>query len=111
MECIADIGLEPETELDKSFRNGINEDDSYGYKVEDYLCYLSQEDIDNIKSMIYRLRFNKISKLEVESFTLAKFGEYNFTDVEHLIRYLNELLLFNQNDFPANVTTIYYEND
>lgn len=111
MECIADIGLEPETELDNSFRNGLNEDDDYGYKVEEYLQYLSQEDIDNIKSMIYRLKLKKISKLEVESFTSAKFGEYNFSDVKHLIRYLNELLKFNQNGFPSDVTTIYYEND
>ena len=66
MEVIADLDLEPKTEMDNSFRNSQNGE--YYYK------YLGEEDIDELSRLYHGLALGRVNKHEVHTYLKDKFG-------------------------------------
>ena len=66
MEVIADLDLEPETEMDNSFRNSRNGE--YYYK------YLGEEDMNELVRIYHGLIFGRVDKHETYIYLKDKYN-------------------------------------
>ena len=66
MEIIADLDLEPKSEMDNSFRNSQNDD--YYYK------YLGEKDIDELTHIYHGLALGHVDKDEAYIYLKDKYG-------------------------------------
>ena len=84
MEVIADLDLEPETEMDNSFRNSRNGE--YYYK------YLGEEDMDELSRLYHGLALGRVNKHEVYTYLKDKYGMV-YQDTSLMLSYITGILL------------------
>ena len=109
MEIIADLNIEPQTNEDNIFRNGINYEFKNRYaSISDklYFNYLSQEEVDNLAQMLMTYYNSKsyLTLMEIKEYLkcILNITEINF-DYKGVMDLINNILVTNEKGSPATV--------